>query len=64
MGRVSACGDNAAMESFFALLQLPRPDPHTTSQRTRGSPKIPALRQALRGRFNEHHAMLIGHSPP
>lgn len=27
MGRVGACGDNAAMESFFALLQNERPGP-------------------------------------
>ena len=26
MGRVGACGDNAAMESFFALLQTQRLD--------------------------------------
>ena len=26
MGRVGACGDNAAMESFFALLQKNVPD--------------------------------------
>ncbi len=27
MGRVGACGDNAAMESFFVLLQKERPRP-------------------------------------
>lgn len=37
MGRVGACGDNAAMESFFSLLQKNVLDRHpwTTRQRLR-----------------------------
>ncbi len=33
MGRVGAAGDNAAMESFFALLQNDVPDQRTWSTR-------------------------------
>lgn len=34
MGRVASCGDNAAMESFFALLQRKRPRPAAVGDAT------------------------------
>ncbi len=46
MGRVGACGDNAAMESFFALLQknvqAAGPGPPATSSGSRSSPALNA----------------------
>ena len=48
--------------AMLAALVAGERDPQTLAELAKGAlrKKIPALRQALRGRFTEHHALLIG----
>ncbi len=48
--------------AMLAALVAGERDPHVLAELAKGKlrNKIPALRQALRGRFREHHAVLIG----
>jgi transposase len=48
--------------AMLAALVAGERDPHVLAELAKGRlrRKIPALRQALRGRFREHHALLIG----
>lgn len=48
--------------AMLAALVAGERDPHVLAEMAKGTlrRKIPALRQALRGRFSEHHALLIG----
>jgi len=48
--------------AMLAALVTGERDPHVLADLAKGTlrRKIPALRQALRGRFTEHHAVLIG----
>jgi transposase InsO family protein len=46
MGRVGACGDNAAMESFFTLLQKNTPDRVRDNQQARNRSLIHSTRES------------------
>ncbi|HEY2176136.1 MAG TPA: IS110 family transposase [Mycobacteriales bacterium] len=48
--------------AMLAALVAGERDPHVLAELAKGTlrRKIPALRQALRGRFTDHHALLIG----
>ena len=51
--------------AMLAALVAGEREPEVLAELAKGRlrKKIPELRKALRGRFREHHALLIGHVP-
>ncbi len=62
LGSVASDVLGVSGRAMLAALIAGERDPDTLAELAKGSlrRKIPALRQALRGRFTDHHALLIG----
>jgi transposase len=62
LGSVASDVLGVSGRAMLAALVAGERDPDTLAELAKGRlrAKIPALRQALRGRFREHHALLIG----